>query len=87
MTIFLNTILKHVLSLCTLMFVVLPFISNITGGSISIGTPAAMAAGMPSLSSISSMIPAGGSHGFAPSASAFGGGGVFVGGARPVFMN
>jgi hypothetical protein len=86
MTIFLNTILKHVLSLCTLMFVVLPFISNLTGGSISLGTPGAMAASMPSLN-LSTLIPSAGGHGFAPSASSFGGGGVFVGGAKPVFMN
>ncbi|MDB5491110.1 MAG: hypothetical protein JWO78_959 [Micavibrio sp.] len=84
MGILLNTILKHVLSVCTLMFVVLPFISNITGGSISLATPGAMAANMPSLSSI---IPGGGAYGFTPAASAFGGaGGVFNGGSRPIFL-
>lgn len=84
MIVFLNTILKHVLGLCTLMFVIIPFINSLSNGAM---IPGAMAAGMPSLSSFnisSLMIPAGGAHGFAP---ANVGGGMFVGGGKPIFLN
>lgn len=84
MIIFLNTILKHVLGVSTLLFVIIPFINTMTNGAI---VPGAMAANMPSLSSFnisSLMIPAGGAQGFMP---ANVGGGMYLGGGKPIFLN
>lgn len=82
MAIFLNTILRHALSVSTLMFVVLPFVSTMTQGTM---IPGNLSAGLPSFSgfqsSLNSVVHSG--------ARAFVGGasGLYLGGAHPIFLN